>query len=161
MADRESINRVKIEEFRASRVPINLNTDIFQGDLLAWDASARIAVPLTSASAGSFLGMSEGKNPIDTVGVLTSDTRVRRINVIQEGLVELIIDETVVLKPLDILTLGTTSVQHVKKTGANAGNQVGVVAVENDYDSASGQTVTGGELILVRLRVVSTLKMSF
>lgn len=162
MASRESINRIKIEEFRASRVPINPATTIFQGDQLAWDSVNRIAIPITAASAASFMGLAEGRNPLYTRGSLTSDPTVDKMNVIQEGLVELIMSEAVTLKPLDLLTPDpAVSVQHVKKTGATAANQMGVVATENDFSSASGKAVVSGDLVLIRLRVPATLKMSF
>ena len=162
MASRESINRIKIEEFRASRVPVDPDVDFYQGDMLCWDETGRIAAPLNaSASAGTFLGLAEGQNPHLAAGVLTTNPRVSRTNIIQEGLVEIIIDENVSLKPGDLLTPSGTSPQHVKRTGASTSNEVGVVADENDFDSAAGTPVTGGDLILMRLRVPALMKRSF
>lgn len=157
-ASRESINRIKIEDFRVSGVPINPDTTIYQGDLLVWDDGARRAVPHPgSASGGNFYGIAEGKNPTDAVGVLSEDFESDRINVIQEALVELIVDESATFYIGDRLTIGTTSVQHVKKTGATAANQVGVVAPENKWTTA-GKALVTGDVILLWLRVPAAYK---
>jgi len=53
MATRESINRVKIEGWRVSRVPVNASEDIYQGDLLCWDSANKRATRLTTAASGA------------------------------------------------------------------------------------------------------------
>lgn len=154
---RESINRIKVEDFRISKVPIDPTVTIYQGDLLCWDDTNHRAAPLTSASGGNFLGIAEGQNPQPSMSATLADPTVSRINVIQEGLVELIFDESATVYPGDRVMLGTTDVQHVKKTSATANNQVGVVADENNY-GAAGKALVLGDPVLIWLRVPSTYK---
>ena len=98
------------------------------------------------------MGVSETTNPIESAGSsqFVTDLQSNRVNIIQEGLVELIADESVTLYPFDKVTFGTTDAQHIKKTGASAANYVGIV---DPSVGASGKAVVLGDLVKVWLRV--------
>ena len=149
MATRDMINRCLIEVFRVSRIPIDPAVTVYQGDLMVWDNAAKLAVLATAASAGSFMGMSETTNPIETIGShrFLSDSACARINVIQKGLVELIIGEGVTVKPYHKVTVGANA-QTVVVSGANAGNMVGYI--DPSY-GAAGKAVLSGDLVKVWL----------
>lgn len=157
MASRESINRSKITDFAVSKVPIDPTVTIYQGDLLCWDDTNHRAAPMVEASGANFLGMSEHQNPVPSMGVTLSDQQQDRVKVIQEGLVEVIFNESATVRGGDRVKLGTTSVQHVIKTGATSSNQVGVVADENGF-GAAGKALVTGDLVLIWLRVPSAYK---
>jgi hypothetical protein len=108
VATRESINRIKIEKFRLSGVPIDPADAILQGDALAWSTGDKQA-ELAGPSATAFLGISETKNPIATMGdsELLSDLTSPRVNVIQQGLVERIAEHAETLYPFDHMTVGS------------------------------------------------------
>lgn len=148
MASRESINRVKIEKARLSQVPIDSAETIFQGDMLVWDVANFRATKATTASAGTFIGVAETKNPIETAGStqFLTDLKSPRINVIQKGLVLLICAESVTLKPMDKVTIDATSAQHIKKTGATDLNYIGIV--DTSY-GAAGKAFVSGDLVKV------------
>lgn len=151
MAARESINRIKIEQWRVSRVPINPATTVYQGDLMVWDVANKIAVGATAASAGTFLGVSDTKNPIETIGSTTflSDSQNARINVVQKGLVEMVFGESATVYPWDYLTVGADA-QTVLQTGATISNCVGVA---DPAIGAAGKAYVSGDLIKLWLRV--------
>lgn len=153
-------NAVKIELLRLSRVPIDPTVVVYQGDMMCWNAAAHIAAPLTvAASAGTFMGVSDTKNPVDHIGVLTSDIGTPRINLIQHGLVEMIVDVAdngATYYPFDTL-IQTTDAQTVKK---GSSNPVGVV--DPGYNtgvttgSALGRVVATGDYVLMWLRPSAT-----
>jgi hypothetical protein len=153
VASRESINRVKVERFRASGIPVNSAETIYQGDLMVWDAAAHRATVGTAPSAGTFCGMSETKNPIGTLGSpeFLSDLASSRINLIQGGLVEVIASASETLYPYDPVTLATTSAQHIVKSGATLANKVGVV--DPKWATAAGKAVVLGDLVRIWLQV--------
>jgi hypothetical protein len=121
MMVREALNRIKIEGWRLSRVPIDPTVTIYQGDCLCWSAAAAAAGLGTDASGASFLGLSETTTPVETRGSrrFLSDTPAIRATVIQAGLVELICEATHTWLPFDPVYIGVTDAQHVKHTGAN------------------------------------------
>jgi hypothetical protein len=154
MATRESINRIKIEHWRVSRVPVNRAEDIYQGDLLAWDTTNKRASRLTaSASAAGFIGISDTKVSVETAGSTTflSPTTTDRVNVIQSGLVELIWGTAETVYPFDEVVIDTAAVdaQTVRK---GASNPIGVV--DPGY-GAAGKAVVSGDLVKVWLQVRS------
>lgn len=161
MASRERINRVKIEGWRVSRVPINSSETIYQGDLLVWSTGSKYATKPTATSgwvdAATFVGMAEGSNPVETAGStrFLSDIASARMNVLQMGLVEVIIGEAVTLYPFDKLTLGADA-QTVLKTGADANNMVGIV---DPAYGTSGVAVTSGTVVRMWLRVPDTYRV--
>lgn len=150
MAVREKRNSVKIEGWRVSRVPIDQTETIYQGDMMAWVDATKTATKLTAAASGAqFCGVSETSNPVETVGSLTSDTAKPRINLLQQGLVEMIAGETMTVYPFDPLTVGADS-QTVVKTGATSGNKVGLG--DPAYGSG-GKTFAAGDLVKLWITV--------
>lgn len=152
MATRESINRVKIEHFRASRIPCNTAEDIYQGDLMSWDVAAKRATRLLAAASGAnFIGMTDTKNSIETAGSTTylSATTTNRLNIIQSGLVEVIWGATETLYPFDevVIDPSATDAQTVRK---GSSNPIGVV--DPAYGTA-GKAVTAGDIARIWLQV--------
>lgn len=155
MSVRERINRVKIEGWRVSRVPINPSETIYQGDLLVWVSGNHRAEKPTATSgwvdAANFIGMAEKSNPVETAGStrFLSDQTTTIMNVLQMGLVEVIIGEAITIYPLDNLTLGADA-QTVLKTGATSNNRVGLV---DPAYGASGKAVSAGDVIRMWVKV--------
>jgi len=145
MAVREKRNAIKIEGWRLSRVPIDKTETIFQGDMLAWVDATKLATKLTGTSGAQFLGVSETSNPVETIGSPTflSDSANPRVNVMQQGLVEMVAGESMTIYPFDRVTVGVDA-QTVVKTGATAGNMVGLV--DPSYGNA-GRAVVAGDLV--------------
>jgi hypothetical protein len=146
-ATREPINRVKIERSRLSRVPVDQTATIYQGDALVWDVANKRAAVGTAASAGTFLGVSETTNPIETAGSsrFLNDLQSPRVNVIQEGLVEFIGTNGETLYPFDKVTLGADA-QTVVKSGATESNYIGIV---DPAVGSAGQAVVTGDLVKI------------
>lgn len=157
MASREIINRVKIEGWRLSRVPIAPTETVYQGDLMVWDSGNKVATKATSGSTLEFLGMAETTNPIETIGStrFLTDSQSSRINVIQQGLVEVIIAENKTIYPFDLVTVNHNNAQEVRVTNATTNNQIGFV--DPGY-GAAGKAVVSGDLIKVWLTVKSTYR---
>lgn len=161
MASRERINRVKIEGWRVSRVPIDPTETIFQGDLLVWSTGNKRAQKQANVSgwteAATFVGMADHTNPVETAGStrFLSDQQSSTMNVVQFGLVEVIIGEAVTIYPFDKLTMGADA-QTVLKTGATANNQVGYV---DPAYGAAGKAVTSGTVIRMWLKVVDDYRV--
>jgi hypothetical protein len=157
MASREKINRVKIEGWRVSRVPIAAATVVYQGDLLVWDAGARVALPAVAASGATFIGMSDTSNPIETVGSpsFLTDSQTPRLNVIQQGLVEVIWGANETVYPFDTVVLNATSPQHCVK-GATA--PIGIV--DPAYGAAGRATVIG-DIIKIWLQVPNAYRCNY
>lgn len=150
MAVREKRNAIKIEGWRVSRVPIDPTETILQGDMMAWVDATKRATKLTAAASGAqFCGVSDTSNPVETAGTLTSDTAESRINLVQQGLVEMIAGEIMTVFPFDLLTVGADS-QTVIKTGASAANKVGVG--DTAY-GAGGKTFAVGDLVKMWITV--------
>lgn len=157
MAIREARNASKIEGWRLSRVPIAVDAAILQGDMLAWDVANRRAVTITVSGAPSgatFLGVADHTNPVQTIGMLTSDVGEIRMNVLQQGLVEMIAEATETYFPFDTLIVGN-SPQHVKKGSTNS---VGFV---DPSVTTSGKAVTAGDYVLMWLKVPDTYRAFF
>lgn len=122
VAVRERTNRIKIEGWRVSRVPIDPTATIYQGDLLCWSAALGAAGTATDAASGaSFLGVSDTSNPIETIGSPTflSNPSSPRVNVVQAGLVEMICEASHTWLPFDPVYIGATDAQHIKHSGTN------------------------------------------
>jgi len=150
LAVREKRNAIKIEGWRVSRVPIDPTETILQGDMMAWVDATKLATKLTNAASGAqFCGVSDTSNPVETAGTLTSDSAQARVNLVQQGLVEMIAGETMTVYPFDLLTVGADS-QTVIKTGATSGNKVGIG--DTAY-GASGKAVVAGDLVKVWVTV--------
>lgn len=156
MASRESINRSKIEAWRVSRVPVSADEDIYQGDLLVWDVANKRATKATAASAGTFIGMSETKNQIETVGSSTflSSTKLPRVNVLQQGLVEVVWGVSETVYPFDEVIIDSDA-QTCKKGSVNP---IGVV--DPSYGSA-GTAITSGTLVRIWLRVPDAYRVHY
>lgn len=151
MAQRERINRVKIEKWRVSRIPIDPTETVFQGDAMAWNDATKLATKLTAAASGAqFMGLSETTNPMETAGStrFLTDPTEPRINVITEGLVELVAGEAMTAYPRDLVTLGADS-QTVVKTGANSTNALGYI---DPAYTAAGTSIALGALVRFWLR---------
>lgn len=152
MATRESINRIKIEHWRASRIPCNTAEDIFQGDLMCWDVTNKRATRLTaSASGANFIGMTDTKNSMETAGSTTflSATTTNRLNIVQSGLVEVIWGATETLFPFDEVVIHSSAAdaQTVQK---GSSNPIGVV---DPAVGTAGKAVTAGDLAKIWLQV--------
>lgn len=153
---REAINRIKIEQWRVSQIPVDSAETIYQGDLMVWDVANRRATKGTAASAGTFCGMSDTTNPVASASATLADTASKRINLVQQGLVEVILGESVTLYPFDMVTIGADA-QTVLKTGADANNMVGYV---DPKVGAAGKAVVSGSLINIWLKVPAAYKVS-
>lgn len=150
MAVRERINRVKIEHWRLSRVPVSASATIYQGDALAWNDSVHQATQLTAAASGAqFIGISDTTNPIETAGSTTflSDTTKAYVNVIQKGLVEMIAGTSETMYPFNTVDIGADA-QTVVKGSTNA---IGIV--DPGWATVSGKAVVLGDLVKIWLRV--------
>lgn len=155
--EREARNANKIEGWRLSRVPIDPTEAIFQGDMLAWDVANRRATKIAVSGAPSgatFVGVADHTNPVQTAGALTSDTQDTRMNVLQQGLVEMIAEASETYFPFDTLIVGN-SPQHVKKGSTNS---VGFV---DPAVTATGKSVTAGDYILMWLKVPDAYRAFF
>ncbi len=157
MAVREKRNAIKIEGWRLSRVPIDKTETIFQGDMMAWVDATKTATKLSGTSGGQFCGVSETSNPIETIGSPTflSDSQNPRINVMQQGLVEMIAGESMTIFPFDKVTVGVDA-QTVVKTGANTGNMVGLI---DPTVGAAGKAVVAGDVIKMWLQVPDAFRV--
>lgn len=153
---REAINRIKIEQWRVSQVPVDQTETIFQGDLMVWDVANKRATKATAASAGTFCGMSDTTNPVASASATLADTQSKRINLVQQGLVEVIIEEAITIFPFDMVTVGADA-QSVLKTGATSSNMVGIV---DPKVGAAGKAMAAGSLINIWLKVASAYKVS-
>jgi hypothetical protein len=152
MAVREATNRIRIEGFRLSRVPINPATTIYQGDLVYWSAGGQFAGPAVSGdvtSGASFLGVSDTTNPIETLGSHTflNDSQSARINVVQNGLVEMLCEATHTWYPFDPVYQGITDAQSVKHSGSN------IIGYVDPGVGASGKSCVAGDTIKFWLEV--------
>lgn len=154
MASRERINRVKIEHWRLSRVPIDATETIYQGDLLVWSTALKLATKGTATSAASFLGMSDTTNPIETVGStrFLSDSSKAYVNVIQTGLVELIAGTSETIYPFDTLVVSSDAQTVVK----GASNPIGIA--DPGWAGTAGKAVVAGDLVKFWLRVPQTYR---
>lgn len=144
-------NAVKIEHWRLSRVPVAANADIYQGDAVVWDINAGVAIGAPSASGASFIGISDTSTKVPTLGVLTADQQVPRINVIQGGLVEMIAGAGATIKPFDPVYIGADA-QTIAFSGSNA---IGYV---DPGFAAGGKTVIAGDLVKIWLTVPAGYK---
>lgn len=145
MAVREKRNAIKIEGWRLSRVPIDKTETIYQGDMMAFVDATKTATKLSGTSGGQFCGISDTSNPIETIGSPTflGDSQKPYINLIQQGLVEMVAGESMTIFPFDKLTVGVDA-QTVVKTGATTGNMVGLV---DTAVGPGGKTVAVGDLV--------------
>lgn len=156
MASREAINRIKIEKWRLSQVPIDPTETIYQGDLICFNVARQLAGKAVAASAGTFIGMAETTNPIETVGSPTFLSAMAKpyINLVQEGLVEVIIDANTTLYPWDYLTVTNTNAQTVTKTAATSSNCCGVV--DPGFVGGASRAVLAGDLVKMWIKLPST-----
>lgn len=155
--DREARNAIKIEGWRLSRVPIAPTAAIFAGDMLAWNTTTKQAqsiAPSGGPSGATFIGVADHTNPVVTAGSLTSDSGDIRMNVVQQGLVEMIEDVAETVYPFDTLTVGG-SAQHVHKGATN------VVGFADPSVGAAGKSFAAGDYILLWLRVSDTYRAFF
>lgn len=151
MAVRERINRVKIEQWRLSRVPIDPTETIFQGDELVWNTALRLATKATSgASAVAFIGISDTTNPIETIGStrFLSDSSKAYVNVIQKGMVEMIVGANATYQAFDEVQIGQDAQSVIK----GSTNPIGF-ADPGWTGGGAGKTVVAGDLIKIWLRV--------
>jgi hypothetical protein len=154
---REARNAIKIEGWRVSRVPIDATSIIFAGDMLAWNTTLKQAVSISPSGAPSgatFIGVADHTNPVQTSGMLTSDFGDIRMNVVQQGLVEMIEDVAETVSPWDTLVVGG-SAQHVHKGVTN------VVGIADPSVGAAGKAFTAGDYILMWLRVPDAFRTFF
>jgi hypothetical protein len=153
MSQRESTNRIKIEKFRISQVAVNSAEDIFQGDLMCWDAANRRATRLTSAiaaSAANFIGMSDTKVLQESAGSTSflSPIAAPRVNIVQDALVEVCWGTTEQVFAFDTVVIGTDAQTCVK----GASNPVGVV--DPGFAGPSGYLATASGIpVKIWLRV--------
>ncbi len=157
MATRESINRVKIERFRVGRMPVNGAETIYQGDLLCWDAANKRATKASSASGALFVGMSDTKNPIETAGSTTflTDAQLPRVNVIQQGLVEVCWGTNEMVYPFDEVVINSDAQTCIK----GSSNPIGII--DPGYTAAGFLATSSGVPIRIWLRVPNAYRCQF
>lgn len=151
-AVREPINRVKIEHWRMSKVPIDKTVTVYQGDLMVWHDVLKVAQPSAGASGDDFIGMSETTNPVESLGSsrFLSDVQYDKINVIQRGLVEVIARFSATVYPFDKVYLDNTDAQSVTNSGSNS-----VGFIDPTFCGSAGKAVVTGDLIRIWLTVPS------
>lgn len=144
------------EDSAISKVPIYNGTvysTVNHGDAVKY--TSNVATQLAAAGdIPNFLGVSNDTNPVVSLGNNESE-----IKVITDGIVRWQSDEAVTYYIGDIVTLGSTP-QRVKKTGASAGNALGVVASENGYGN-SGKALAVAAEILIRIQPKHVLSRTF
>lgn len=142
---RESTNWIKIEKNRIGGVPIDPTETIYQGDALKWDGSAHAATK-AGPSATTFMGVSETKNPIATLGSpdLLGNLTNNKVNVITAGLIERIAEHAETLYGFDKLAIGSND-QKVSKLWATDANYAYVV--DPKWATASGKAVVAGDSV--------------
>ena len=145
MAVRERINRVKIEHWRVSQVPCLASEEIYQGDMLVWDLLNKRATKAVSISGGTFLGISETTNPVESAGSsrFLSSVQYPKLNVIQKGLVELVSGASALLRAFDSCYIGSDA-QTIVFTGSNA-----IGKVDPGFAGLSGKQVYPGDLVKI------------
>jgi hypothetical protein len=135
-------NVVKVEQLRVSGVPIDFGKTYNSGDMLKWDSSNHVAIPVVSGDAAStvaaaaFLGIAIDTQPITS---LNQNLPAPRMSVVTRGLVELVVADSATYYPGDYVTFAADP-QQVKKTSASAANAIAVCAPENFFAVASGTT---------------------
>lgn len=151
MASRTAINKVKIEKARLSGVPIDPTVTVYQGDAMEWDNSNKVAIAAVPSST-AFIGISETTNPIETAGSpsLLGNQTNKFINVIQQGLVDMLADEAATLQPFQAVRIGNTSQQHVSSVTVTNGNKVGFV---DPKWAVGGKAVVKGDAVPVWIQV--------
>jgi len=155
--DRAARNAIKIEAWRLSRVPIDPTETIYAGDMLAWNTATRQATKIVSGggpSGASFVGVADHTNPVLSVGMLLDSTQDIRMNVVQQGLVEMIAETAETIYPFDTLIVGSNP-QTVKKGSTN------VVGFVDPTVGALGKAVSAGDYILMWLKVPDSYRAFF
>jgi hypothetical protein len=133
-------NKVKVEQLRVSKVPVDVSKTINPGDLLKWDSTNHYVQPTvagdvgSSAVAATIVGVALDRQPIFS---LNQNLPFGQMNVLAKGLVEFTVDDSATYHAGDLVTLGAGP-QLVRKTGASAANAIGVVAPENHFDASAG-----------------------
>jgi hypothetical protein len=146
---REKLNRIKIEHWRIP-VPIANAAVIYQGDMAIYNAHTDVAAVATAASGGTFIGVFDGSNPIETAGSpsFLADSSQKHLNVVQSGLVEMIADGGYTCMPFDSVYIGNTDAQHVTNSGSFI---VGII--DPKWAGSAGRAVVLGDLVRFWLRV--------
>src|SRR5262249_52643812 len=138
------------------------------GDMVKWSASTYCVVPVdpnggdaaSAVAAGLVLGVSNDQQPVASLGGAVPQNI---INVITAGIFKFFVDDASTYYPGDTVKIGGNA-QTVRKTGASAGNAVGIVAPENFFQVSASQ-VTGitpgvGGTILIALQAQDVLQIA-
>lgn len=150
---RSKRNAVKIESWRLSRIPTDPTADIYQGDMIAWSPNHGYAIGAPAASGASFIGVSDTSTKVATLGVLTADQQLTRVNAIQEGLCEFIVAAGGgTVKPFDPVYIGADA-QTVALSGSNS-----IGFVDPGFVGGGTKAVAAGDLILVWIKVPAAFK---
>jgi len=148
---RSKRNAVKIEGWRLSRVNSGAE-DIYQGDMVMWAVLLGKAQPAVAASGASFIGVSDTSTVVPSLGVLTSDQQLSRINVIQSGLVEMIAGEGATIKPFDPVYIGADA-QTIAFSGSNA-----IGYVDPGFVGGASKAVSLGDFVRIWITVQAGYK---
>ena len=150
-----------VQEFkRVSKVAV-LAASVFNcGDLAKWQSSSLTPVAVdpggtdaaVSASAALILGVFNDTQPVASLGgVLPKNI----CNIIVSGIFQFFVDDAATYYQGDTVTIGQNA-QTVRKTGASAGNSIGIAAPENFFQinasSCAGITPGVGGTLLVALK---------
>jgi len=133
-------NNVKVEYQRLSRVPIDFSKTYHLGDILKWDATNHVAVPVEAADtnnasvAAAIIGVGLDAQPIPS---LNQNLENPRMNVCSKGLVELTVEDNSTYYPGDYVGIGTDPQKIVRAAGSSS-VAMGVVAPENGFPVVSG-----------------------
>ena len=155
-------NVVKVEQLRVSGVPIDFTKTYNSGDMLKWDSSNHVAIPVVAGDAGStvaaaaFLGVGLDTQPITS---LNQNLQEPRMNVVTRGLVEFTVADGATYYPGDSVTFAADP-QQVQKTGASSANAIAVCAPENFFAVATG-TTTGKAATAGSTKMLFYLKPQF
>jgi hypothetical protein len=151
---REARNAVKIEGWRLSRVPIDPTESIFQGDMLCWNSGTKQVTKAVTGNEANFVGIADHTNPVLSAGILTANLTDTRMNVIQAGLVELIVEASATYFPFDGVKIGADA-QSVKLGSAP---QIGIC---DPAVGAAGKAYQAGDYVLIWLRVPDAFRAFF
>ncbi len=152
-------NKIKVEQVRLTKVPVDVTKTIYPGYWLKWDSANKYAQPTVSGDAANattgaaLIGVANDQQPIASLG---GNLPFGQMNVIHRGLVEFTADDNAVYYPGDAVCVGSVA-DRVKKTGASGGAIAGYVSTTNHFDSSAGAptgitAVSGTTKLLIEIR---------
>jgi hypothetical protein len=122
--------------------------------MLCWNSGTKQVTKATSGNENNFVGVADHTNPILSAGILTSAMQDTRMNVIQQGLVEMIVGVAATYFPFDLVKIGADA-QTVIQGSAPA------VGFCDPAVGAAGKAYASGDYVLIWLRVPDNFRAFF